>query len=138
MYFTIAVHLLLTTTLSFAYALDYPFHDHDAFQHPLGGIANPPAEPALQLHYLLGSCLPTILFCCHYLPRSYPWPGVYCGCCLYRRFPDLTDGLSFTELRNRELEAMQNVITLDVFSELQPGRNETRIGLFKLNCDKGR
>jgi len=33
---------------------------------------------------------------------------------------------------------MQNVTTLDVFSELQPGRNETRIGLFKLNCDKGR
>lgn len=135
MRFTLLLHLLLITTVSSTSFFSPPSHNYDAPQHPLEGIANLPPKPYAQpfIAPRFGRCVQKLHWCCFFFLGK-----VRCGCC---GGPDLgfdTVGLSYTDIAARALAEIQNVTTLEVYAEMQPGNNETLVRLFELSCDKGR
>jgi hypothetical protein len=138
MHFTLLLHLLLITTVSSTSFFSSPSHNHDASQHPLEGIANLPPNPYARPFFSprYGRCPFRLQWCCFLFGGK-----VHCGCCPDRITPNHgsdTVSLSYTDITARALAEVQNVTTLEVYAEIQPGNNETLARLFELSCDKGR
>ena len=138
MHFTHLIHLLLIAAVSSTSFFSYPTSNHDEAQQPLVGTARLPSElharPFFSQRY--GRCPPVRQWCCFFVRGK-----VHCGCCSDRiKFDRDADvaGLSYTDVTSRALADLQNVTTLDVYAEVQPGNNETLTRLFQLSCDKGR
>ena len=136
MHFTLLLQLLLITTVSTS-IFSSPYNNHDASQHPLEGIANLPPDPCIRPfsspHY--GRCPVRFHWCCFFVRGI-----VHCGCCRDFKLNHGSDtvGLSYTDITAQALAETQNVTTLEVHAEIQPGNNETLVRLFKFSCDRGR
>lgn len=140
MYFALTLSLLLIAPLSSASFFSSSSYNHDASQRPLQRTANQSPHLYSLPSWYYGRCPWPSQWCCNYASHTIfggSW-GVYCGCCGLGRRPEASDGLSYTDVTARNLAEIQNVTTLTVLTEVQPGNNHTLVSLFQVHCDKGR
>ena len=120
MRYTLTQYLLFLAVIGSSYG-------YLASQQPLGRMAN--LAPEYSPPYF-GRCpVGRFWVCTKHLTE------VICWCRPVSDAPPYAATLPQAGVVDQLLEQAKSVTTLDVYTEIQPGNNNTRVGLFELHCD---
>lgn len=136
MYLTIFLYLLAIPAIIASLSPTQPrSHDHDTSQHPIEQIPNLPVVNCIRSFYSAARarCSPGSHWACRHVGKS--GGKVICNCFSNgHRFWNLRPG----QFATHSLAAAQNVTTLEILAEIEPGNNETLASLFEIQCERGR
>jgi hypothetical protein len=137
MHYALIFHVFLLAMFCSASSFSSKRYRQDNFQQPLDKAASLAPNTCVRPFFS------TVYARC---PRGYVWfcvhtgfgkhHNVYCGCKRSPK-PSQKSELSNAEFQSRRHTASQNVTTMEVIAEIQPGNNNTLASMFQIQCEKG-